>query len=272
MDRKRIESILQDYYTVTGISVALINLGFHTVCGVRGKENAYCSLLHRSQIASSACKSSDIEHLDTASKTREAQLYTCPYGIAEAIVPIIKSEQTVGYLFASFGMRQDGEQDAEPPSYASDKLAEAKNEVPCLDDGEISAHFNMLKMLSLYLASTPSLIEEEESIGRLIKYYIKKNLDRKITLSDIALSLHCSTVTLTQHFKAEFGITIVEYITKMRMERAKSLLLSTGEPIRVIAAEVGFSDIEYFSRAFKKFYGVPPGEMRRSEGIAKRKI
>ena len=98
-----------------------------------------------------------------------------------------------------------------------------------------------------------------------MKYYVKNNLDRKITLSDIAWNLHCSTVTLTEHFKAEFGITIMEYVTKKRMELAEKLLLTTDEPLREIAAMSGYSDVEYFSRTFKKFYGTAPATWRKAQ-------
>ena len=97
----------------------------------------------------------------------------------------------------------------------------------------------------------------------MIKRYIKNNLTEKITLSDIAWHLHCSTVTLTEHFKKEFGITIMEYVTKKRMQLAERLLITTDKTLGEIALMSGFSDVEYFSRVFKRYHSTPPGEWRK---------
>ena len=66
---------------------------------------------------------------------------------------------------------------------------------------ELGAYFNMMKMLADYIANDDTLLERYNSIGQLIKKYVKSNLSRKLTLKDIARNLHCSTVTLTEHFK-----------------------------------------------------------------------
>ena len=93
---------------------------------------------------------------------------------------------------------------------------------------------------------------------------MKNNLTRKLTLADIAWNLHCSTVTLTEHFKAEFGITIMDYVTKKRMELAEKILLATDEPLREVSSRVGFSDVEYFSRTFKRYHGTSPAAWRKT--------
>ena len=123
-----------------------------------------------------------------------------------------------------------------------------------------------MKLIAEYIANDDSLIIAQSSIGQHIKRYVKGNLARKLTLKDIARSLHCSTVTLTEHFKLEFGITINEYITKKRMELAEKLLLSSDKPLREIASLTGFADVEYFSRTFKKHHGISPASWRRGKG------
>ena len=110
------------------------------------------------------------------------------------------------------------------------------------------------------------MLGDYESIGQLIKRYVKNNLARKLTLNELARNLHCSTVTLTEHFKREFGITINEYITKKRMDLAEKILLSTDKPLREIATLTGFADVEYFSRTFKKHHGISPASWRREKG------
>ena len=97
-----------------------------------------------------------------------------------------------------------------------------------------------------------------------VKAYVKNNLSKKITLSELSWKLHCSTVTLTEHFKKEFGITIMEYVTQKRMDKAKRLLENSDLSVREISEACGFSDIEYFSRSFKGIYKMSPSAWRKT--------
>jgi AraC-like DNA-binding protein len=269
LNKATIDGILGDFFTVTGMDVSLVNADFHTVSVYRNRDGGLCSFIQRDKRVRDTCRTSDIERLDEVKRSCEAVLYTCPCGIVEAIVPVIREGGVIAYLFCSMGIHE-GEREAAlsdilgiSGELSPSELADAAERCPTLTDREISAHLSMLKMMAEHVARDPSPMVRDESIGKLVKYYVKNNLDRKITLSDIALSLHCSTVTLTEHFKAEFGITIMDYVMKKRMELSEKLLLSTDEPLRVVAALSGFSDVEYFSRSFKKYYGTSPAAWRK---------
>ena len=271
MNKTEIDGILGDFHTVSGMDISVLNADFHTVSVKRRHEGSFCAFVHKDKKILSVCRESDVERLDEVKKTCEAVIYTCPCGVTEAIVPVIREGGIIAYIFCSMGIVSGGEETAASSTAALSKELDA-GELLCaaegarrLTEGEISAYFSMLKIIAEHIARDGTPAESDESIGKLVKYYVKNNLDRKITLSDIAWNLHCSTVTLTEHFKAEFGITIMEYVTKKRMEQAEKLLLTTSEPLRVVAALSGFSDVEYFSRTFKKFYGTSPATWRKAQ-------
>ena len=251
------------------MDVSVLNADFHTVSVFRNRDGGLCSFIQRDKKIRDTCRTSDIERLSEVKKSCEATVYTCPCGVTEVIVPVIREGGIIGYIFCSMGIRQGCGDDvvASVSSVSSglsaDEVKRAVDMCRTISDGEITAYLSMLKLVAEHIARDPSPSETDESIGKLIKYYVKNNLDQKITLSDIALSLHCSTVTLTEHFKAEFGITIMDYVMKKRMELSEKLLLSTDEPLRVVAALSGFSDVEYFSRSFKKYYGASPAAWRK---------
>ena len=271
MNKASIDGILGDFHTVSGMDVSLLNASFHSVSFFRNRANSFCSFIHRDRRMIDVCRASDVERLDEVKKNCEATVYTCPCGIVEAIVPVIREGGIIAYLFCSMGILEGSRERAVSEvlslskEISKEELRFCANNCRTLTESEISAYLSMLKIIAEHIARDNSPLESDESIGKLVKYYVKNNLEEKITLSSIALSLHCSTVTLTEHFKAEFGITIMEYVTGKRMELAKKLLLSTDEPLRVIASLSGFSDVEYFSRTFKKYYGMPPAAWRKKE-------
>ena len=272
MDKSRLDRLLSDFHIISGMEISVISAEFHSIAIKRCKGRNLCSFFHRAEGAMEICKCSDVERLAEASRSSSPIRYTCPIGITEAIIPINVGEEIVAYLFVSMGINSDEISDGQilskilelAPRGDAEEFAELISRMRHLDEREIEAYISILKMIAEHIANDKAILYDKESIGRQIKYYVKRNLTRKLSLADIAWNLHCSTVTLTEHFKAEFGITVNEYITKKRMELSENLLITTSHPLREIAELSGFSDVEYFSRTFKRYHGVSPAAWRKS--------
>jgi AraC-like DNA-binding protein len=192
--------------------------------------------------------------------------YICPFGIYEAIAPIMKKNEVVAYLFLSMGI-EDSEESLGVPLNNAKKIATNLNEayiklyvekIPAYSREKLDACAEMLPIIAEYIENNNMLYDAKQSIGQMIKEYVKNNLDKKITLADLSYHLHCSTVTLTKHFKEEFGTTIMEYVTEKRMKLASKMLIEGSYSVHEIAEKCGFSDSEYFSRCFKSYFGESP--------------
>lgn len=93
--------------------------------------------------------------------------------------------------------------------------------------------------------------------------YIEKNLDKKIPLSVLAELSDLSPNHFHRVFSQTTGLTPNEYITKLRIDKAKDLLVRTNSPVSEISLQCGFENIPYFSYLFKKHINMSPGEFRR---------
>ena len=74
---------------------------------------------------------------------------------------------------------------------------------------------------------------------------------------------HLSAQYISQLFKSEIGVNVLAYLTNIRMEQAKKLLLATPLSIADISAQSGYADYRVFTKAFKKTEGVTPSQYRR---------
>ncbi|HIV96591.1 MAG TPA: helix-turn-helix domain-containing protein [Candidatus Agathobaculum stercoravium] len=92
--------------------------------------------------------------------------------------------------------------------------------------------------------------------------YIKEHLTDKLTLDQAAEQVYLSKSYFCRIIKDELGCTFTEYVNRLRIDRSKTLLRSTGMPIAEIACAVGFDDQSYFTRIFKKQTGIAPGKYR----------
>ena len=124
----------------------------------------------------------------------------------------------------------------------------------------------LLCLLADHISEHHLIPSDRQTLGHLIRQHIQKNLSHKITLTDISRRFHCSTVTLTETFRREFGMTIMQYVSEERMKLGANLLSSTALSVSEIAERCGFPDVEYFSRCFKQKEGISPSEWRRSHG------
>ena len=91
-----------------------------------------------------------------------------------------------------------------------------------------------------------------------IKEYLDENFKQKITLDSLAERYFLNKFYLTRVFKEQFGVTVTEYLTQVRITHAKHQLRFTDERIEAIAAACGLPDPNYFSRVFRKVEGISP--------------
>lgn len=95
-----------------------------------------------------------------------------------------------------------------------------------------------------------------------IKTYIENNYFRRITLEKVSSMFYANPNYICSIFKDKVGITFADYITKMRIDKAMELLVSTDQDINHIAKVVGYDNTKYFYRVFKKVTGKTPVEYK----------
>ena len=105
--------------------------------------------------------------------------------------------------------------------------------------------------------------QEERTITGIIRY-MQEHLDKEISLNILADEFHLSSQYISQLFKSEIGVNFLAYLTSIRMERAKKLLLATSLSIGEISEKCGYADYRVFTKAFKKEEGSTPSQYRRN--------
>lgn len=123
---------------------------------------------------------------------------------------------------------------------------------------------NILKeAFKALMASTPAPISSEKKEIQEVLYYIHTHYKMKLSLEDLALSVNLNSSYLCRLFKQEVGISIFNYINKIRMEKAAQLIKANKDIyIKEIAVSVGIDDPFYFTRKFKEYYGKNPTDYK----------
>ena len=120
--------------------------------------------------------------------------------------------------------------------------------------------------ISLFEQRVASEEEKEESEERTITgltRYLQEHLSEEMSLAILSEECHLNPQYISQLFKNEIGVGFLTYLTNIRMEKAKKLLLSTSLSVARIAEQSGYSDYRVFTKVFKKSEGITPSQFRR---------
>ncbi len=108
-----------------------------------------------------------------------------------------------------------------------------------------------------------SSLKHSDTVYKVIEY-IRKNYFKKISLDDIANHVNFSKTYLSRIFKDEVGENISNYVNKIRIEKAKLLIIDKKFSLIDIANLVGFEDQSYFTKVFKSIVGISPKKYKES--------
>lgn len=153
-----------------------------------------------------------------------------------------------------------------------------ENEDVFLDFGHFQSVFEMKQigdMERYYVKLCRSLsdkirgnrIKEDEDYIKMAQSYILKHFhEPELDMSQVCDYLHLSTSYFTRLFKKQSDMTFVEYLTRVRIDKAKELLNLTEAKIVEISQRVGYDDPHYFSYNFRKQTGITPSDYRKGRG------
>jgi len=187
----------------------------------------------------------------------------CWKGIKELVVPVVRNQGLVFIIYA--GTFRDTQYPPRVP--LPEKIHREVERLPEIADERLETYGKILQLLGqgmlhyidLYRGDEVSVPGRKEFIRRYIGEYAHESL----TLAKLARQLSLSP-SRTRHLVIEyFGCSFQELLCRERMERSRNLLRSGDTPLQDIALAVGIGNVYYFSRVFKKFFGVPPGTYRR---------
>lgn len=120
-----------------------------------------------------------------------------------------------------------------------------------------------LNMIDTYLNLLINDTEVTDNfvINRILKH-LHLNIESNVSLKSLSKDLNLSQGYISDCFKKHMGVTIMNYAKKIRIERAKVLLLTTNDSILDISLRLGFHDQSHFYKVFKSFTGVSPSQYR----------
>lgn len=95
-----------------------------------------------------------------------------------------------------------------------------------------------------------------------VEKILRKNLDRSFTAEELAIEIGTNRYKLYRNFKQVYNQPIFTYLTRLRMEKAKLMLVQDGLKVSEVSEKVGYKNPQHFTVAFKKYFGLVPSKLK----------
>jgi AraC-like DNA-binding protein len=260
----------------TGLPVALRSVeSWQLPHHGKRNEGPFCALMGDKSRSCGAC----LEVQEELSEAAAFEPYTavCQAGLSDTAVPVRLGDRLIGFLqtgqifrkkpterqfqrtlkvLAEWGVNTDREELRK--AYFATRVVEGKQ------------HASVIKLLSIFaqhlsILSNQILIQRNNSESPVItkaKAFIRDHHTENLRLGQVARFVNTSPFYFCKMFKKGTGLNFTDYLSRIRVERSKNLLLNPNLRVSEIAYEVGFQSLTHFNRVFKNTLGQSPTRYR----------
>ncbi|MEM7792256.1 MAG: helix-turn-helix domain-containing protein [Verrucomicrobiota bacterium] len=244
------------------------------------KSNEFCAIIARTNKGCANCLKMQAD-LEEKAAMAPGSLH-CFAGLCDSAVPIRVGSELIAFL--QTGQILLHQPNAEEFSRTTKQLLAWGSEVnlKALEEAyfqtkvfsrtEYEAMLRLLATFAEHLATISNSIDvqdvdDEPKVVKNAKRYIQNRFQERISLDEAAQAVNASTRHFCKVFKQATGITFTDYLSRVRVEKAKHLLQNPNLRVSEIAFEVGFESISQFNRSFKRVVGMAPTQFRE-EGFS----
>ena len=272
--------IFQDYEKafseITGLPVSLRPVeSWQLPHHGKRHENPLCAMLAEKSRSCATCL--QIQQKLSEGARFEPATVTCQLGLVDTAVPVRLGEQLIGFL-------QTGQVLRKKPSPAQieragrllaewgleisrERLRSLYMETRVMSSKQYEAMVKLLGIFAEHISVVSNRIvvhreNSESPVIRRAREFIVENQADDLSLGQVARAVNTSTFHFCKMFKKATGLNFTEYVSRVRVEKARNLLLNPNLRISEIAYEVGFQSLTHFNRVFKKFTGLSPTDYR----------
>ncbi len=282
--------VVQFYETAfrkaTGVSLKLIPPDCDPQQDIRPRGNDFCAQVASTPAGCAACQDAEQQAQRNAARTLTSRQTYCYAGLTVVAAPVIVAGRHVATLLSGqIFRREPTERDflmvltMLGEGLSSDwikKTRKAYFETPVLTAERFQAAIQLLEVFAQFLADVGSrqaiaCAETDPKSVAVAKQFVQAHIEEAISLDQVVKHVNVSRFYFCKLFKKATSLTLTEYVARVRIEKAKTLLSDPTSRISEVVFASGFGSIPRFNSVFKRHVGMPPTEYRatlRSQGPA----
>jgi len=240
-------------------------------------ENPFCLLAAGTPAGCESCLQTQVRVQRVAGKKLTAQQINCFAGLTDVAVPVVIAGRHIATLMSGQVFRREPtERDFKMVAGMlgqgeawEKKARKAYFETQVVDAERFEAIIQLLGVFAQYLSDYASRqvlasVKEEPAAVASAKDFVQAHVEEPITLAQVVEHVNVSRFHFCKVFKKATGMTLTEYVARVRVEKAKTLLVDPSLRISEVVFLAGFGSIPQFNSVFKRVAGMPPTEYREA--------
>ena len=273
-----IKNVLKEFHGVTGLNAILKDSDGNILTVLKRDEETcrFCEKFWKKD-HEDPCALSDKIGYEKAVSSGKAYVYKCHAGLTDGVIPLFIRDQDVGAVVTGqFFVDGDPPVDfhslAKRNNIPEKDLVNAFAKVKRVNADQLKFFMNTLFWVLNYVISIEirylETVDDKENFYMSYKIGLAQDIictrfDSHLSMHEVAREVGISGSYFSSCFKLHTGITFKDFLNNVRIDKAKTLLLSTEKSITTIAYDVGYGDSNYFSTIFKKKTGNTPRQFRK---------
>ena len=267
--RPDVREILGHFRSLWGVRTAFCTPDREELCVEESKpECLYCRLLRADLGYEDDCLAQFRAKQDEAAADKKKVVYECHGGLNEVVIPVFNESRLLGFVtMGQFRTEENRIPQSIREEWAKKRgtpaLAEAFDRVPLVRSDHVEHILALLSTLARFIVSQHLIEVRQGDILQPLLLYMEQNIERNVSLAEVAAVAHRSPSTLSHLFRKVLGQSFKRVQIKMKMDRAERHLRTDPQvTVREVAYRLGYQDPLYFSRLFKKYQKVSPSSCR----------
>ncbi|MBI4979384.1 MAG: PocR ligand-binding domain-containing protein [Spirochaetes bacterium] len=275
--RNDVQEVLDYFAACFNIKITFFSFdGKELTTGMNRSGAEYCRLIQTKLDRLSFCTRMDREKCAESARTKSMAVYQCHAGLMEAVMPVIVDGQIAGFIMIGQFRTSDSIQPHLLKQYkrkfgAVKELRAAFYRLPYVPEKNLSNILGLFSVIVRYIVSSNMVSLKGNLLVEKTLEYLKANIEKTISLSDIETLTGKSASTISHLFKSTTGKSFKETLLDMKLSKADAYFRTAPSPnVREIAKRLGFEDPFYFSRIYKKYRKMSPRDaIRDSRSVAR---
>jgi AraC-like DNA-binding protein/ligand-binding sensor protein len=265
------------FRSATGVSLKLVAPDGGTARRFGPSENGFCATVAGNPTGCAACRETEERAQRNVARQLRVQQLSCYAGLTVLACPVvIEGRHVATFLSGQVFRREPTERDFSlvmkmlGPGLTQDWISRARRAyfaTPVLDAERFQGVIQLLEVFAQYLAEVASrqaiaCSEVEPEPVANAKKFVQIHMEEPITLGQVVEHVHVSRFYFCKLFKRATGMTLTEYVARVRVEKAKALLSDPTRRVSEVVFAAGFGSIPQFNSVFKRHVGMPPTDYR----------
>jgi AraC-like DNA-binding protein len=244
LDFERIGILLNSFSVISGFCADMLDRNYFGQCIHFGGLYPFCELVHSTAEGYRRCLASDRGGCTSARLCgQDYYVYRCHIGLTEMCFPVVYNGEPCGYII--FGSMLT---DEDPEDIRRVVLERCADFMPQRDKEKWRA----AKYIRI----------QDDPIWERIDGYIGEHIHDRITVENISAEIFISPSTIYHRTKQNTGMSLSNYVARRKMIKASEYLYLTDYKINYISTLLGIDDYNYFSRLFRRIFGMSPTQYR----------